>query len=207
MSARRLLALLLAAWAAAGVAGSQRVHGAQGALPRVVPNDNRRPAGRPEGRERVLHLVARTALWHPGGEERPGLAWPVFAEEGGTERFDAVPSGGTGAQRAVRAQFDAYNRRDLEAFTATLAPDARLYVFPDSLLYAGHAQLRPVYARLFVEATGLRAVVHDRMVQGRYVIDRETTYGLPGRAPLTGVAISEVRDGRVVRVVRVWFLD
>lgn len=116
----------------------------------------------------------------------------------------AVPAGSTEAERVVRAQFEAYNRRDLDAFMATLAPDARLYVFPDSLLYAGHAQLRPVYARLFTEATGLRAVVHDRIVQGRYVIDRETTYGLPGRAPLTGVAISEVRDGRIVRV---WFVD
>jgi FtsP/CotA-like multicopper oxidase with cupredoxin domain len=65
---------------AVGAAGAQD---APGARARVVPNDNRRPAGRTEGGERVVRLVARMAEWHPGGDERPSLPWPVFAEEGG----------------------------------------------------------------------------------------------------------------------------
>lgn len=115
---------------------------------------------------------------------------------------DAV--GPSSTERMVQAQVAAYNRRDLDAFLATMAPDARLYAFPDSLLHAGHDELRRVYGRLFAKATGLRADVRQRVVQGRYVIDRETTYGLPGRGPTTGVAIYEVRNGRIARV---WFMD
>lgn len=136
-------------------------------------------------------------------------AWLVLAAcapgAASSSRTIAVASPATSpAGRVVQAQFDAYNRRDLEAFLATLAPDARLYLFPDSLLHAGHDELRRVYGRLFAEAPALRVELLQRTVQGRWVIDRETTHGLPGQGPLTGVAIYEVIDGRIARV---WFVD
>lgn len=99
---------------------------------------------------------------------------------------------------------DAYNRRDLEGFLALFAPDARLYAFPDTLLFEGHDQLRAVYGKLFTEAVDLHAEVTDRLVQGRFVIDREITTGMPGKPAMTGLAIYEVRDGRVSAV---WFVD
>jgi imidazolonepropionase-like amidohydrolase len=109
----------------------------------------------------------------------------------------------TGPGAVVQTQLEAYTRRDLAAFMATLAPDARLSAFPDSLLHAGHDALRRVYGDLFARAPALRAELLERTVQGRFVIGRETPYGLPGRPPLTG-AIYEVRDGRITRI---WFLD
>jgi hypothetical protein len=127
----------------------------------------------------------------PGGS--PGGPAPLATSAKATE-----------TEGVVRAQVEAYNRRDLGAFLATFAQDARLYAFPDSLLYAGRDALRPVYARLFEQAPGLRADVTHRIVQGAFVIDREVTTGMPGRAPLTGVAIYEVRGGLVTRV---WFVD
>lgn len=144
----------------------------------------------------------------PGSEDASGVSAeaaaprPAATVQGATQ----PPAQGTSPtpEQVVRTQFDAYNRRDLDAFMATLAPDARMYLFPDSLLFAGHEQLRPVYARLFAEATELRVELLQRLVQGAFVIDRETTYGMPGRPPATGVAIYEVRDGLIVRV---WFVD
>lgn len=122
---------------------------------------------------------------------------PLAGASPGTDAAEVV--------RVVQAQVDAYNRRDLEAFLAVLAPDVRLYAFPDSLLYAGRDTLRVVYGRLFATASGLRADVTARLVQGAHVLDQETTHGLPGaRGPLTGVAIYEVRRGRVTRI---WFLE
>lgn len=152
---------------------------------------------------RRRHFLARGGLGAACG------AWLVLVAcapgAASPSRATAVASPATSpAERVVQAQFDAYNRRDLEAFLATLAPDARLYLFPDSLLHAGHDELRRVYGRLFAGAPALRVELLQRTVQGRYVIDRETTHGLPGQGPLTGVAIYEVIDGRIARV---WFVD
>lgn len=107
-------------------------------------------------------------------------------------------------ERVVQAQVEAYNRRDLEDFLRHFAPDARLYAFPDSLLFAGLDTLRTVYGNLFARATGLRAEINNRTLQGQYVIDQETTHGISSQGPLTGVAIYEVRGGLITRV---WFLD
>jgi hypothetical protein len=104
----------------------------------------------------------------------------------------------------VQAQVDAYNNRDLSAFLKHFSQDAKLYTFPDTLLFAGADTLRSVYGQLFAAATQLKAEVTNRVVQGRFVIDREITTGMPGRGPHTGIAIYEVRGGLITRV---WFLD
>ena len=119
----------------------------------------------------------------------------------GREQFD-VPT--SEASRVVERQVGAYNRRDLEGFIALFAPNARLYAFPDKLMFEGHEALRAVYGKLFSEAVGLNARVTSRLVQGRFVIDQEITSGMPGKPAVAGVAIYEVTDGRVSRV---WFLD
>ena len=151
------------------------------------------PACRPTGAR-----VTAGARGNAPAAAAPSASSPSASSPSASSPTPSSPSA------VVDAQFAAYNRRDLDAFMATLAPDARLYAFPDSLLHAGHDELRRVYGRLFAQAPRLRAELLHRTVQGRFVIDRETTYGLPGREPLTGVAISEVIDGRIARV---WFVD
>jgi hypothetical protein len=138
-------------------------------------------------------LTVQAGCAHPPTTGAPGAPTPA--------PLAGVPGA---VERVVQAQVEAYNRRDLDAFVAHFAPDTRLYAFPDSLLYAGRDTLRAVYGALFARAAGLRAEVTHRVVQGAYVLDREITRGLPGRGPLTGVAIYEVRDGLIRRV---WFVD
>ncbi len=56
-------------------------------LPRVVPNDNRRPAGRLENGVLTLRLEARDGMWHPHGYDRDGIRIGAFAEEGAPLRI------------------------------------------------------------------------------------------------------------------------
>ena len=64
---------------------------------RVVPNDNRAPAGRLVDGVVTLRLDARLASWHPDGDSAPGAVVPAFAEAGDAPRIPGplirVPSG------------------------------------------------------------------------------------------------------------------
>ena len=56
-------------------------------VPRVVVNDNRRPAGILHAGVLTLRIEARLADWHPDGEDAVGATVPAFAEEGGPARI------------------------------------------------------------------------------------------------------------------------
>ena len=64
---------------------------------RVVPNDNRTPAGTLRDGRLTLRLEARLGSWHPDGDDAPGAEVPVFAEPGGPPRIPGplirVPAG------------------------------------------------------------------------------------------------------------------
>jgi len=49
----------------------------------LIPNDNRRPAGRLHHGVLTVNLEARTGTWHPEGEAGPGLEIAAFGEAGG----------------------------------------------------------------------------------------------------------------------------
>ncbi len=51
-------------------------------LSRVVPNDNRRPAGVLKNGVLTVRLEVRTGVWHPEGPRGDSVVAPVFAEEG-----------------------------------------------------------------------------------------------------------------------------
>lgn len=54
-------------------------------------------------------------------------------------------------EAVVQRQLDAYNARDLEAWLATYAEDARQYEHPGKLVAQGHAQMRERMAVRFRE--------------------------------------------------------
>jgi len=53
-----------------------------GDLRRVVPNDNRRPAGTLRGGVLKVRLEVRTGVWYPEGSRGDSVVAPVFAEAG-----------------------------------------------------------------------------------------------------------------------------
>jgi hypothetical protein len=110
------------------------------------------------------------------------------------------------AERVVQAQVDAFNRRDVEAFMATYAPEAIHWAYPSDTTFNGAARIRAHYTELFSDPDieRLHATVRKRMVQGRYVIDEEYIVGLPADDPHVSVIIYEVRDGLIRNV---WFIE
>jgi hypothetical protein len=107
-------------------------------------------------------------------------------------------------EAVVQAQVDAYNRRDIDAFMRTYAPDVKIYDFPNTLRSSGSPQMRERYATLFRRFPDLTATITNRMVQGRYVIDHEEVTGLSEDDCGPAVAVYEVRGAEIINV---WFLE
>lgn len=99
----------------------------------------------------------------------------------------------------VRAQVEAYNRQDMEAFIASFHPDAEFIRWPDRVLHRGHAVFRERYGALWAKAPRLQALIHNRIVVGRFVTDLEELVGHPDgeRPPLQ--VIYETSDDRIRR--------
>ncbi|MCV2356795.1 nuclear transport factor 2 family protein [Paucibacter sp. B2R-40] len=102
----------------------------------------------------------------------------------------------------VQAQLDAYNARDIDAWLATYARDAKQYGYPGVLLASGRAEIRARMVERFKEPN-LHARLLGRTVLetagGATVIDHETiTRTFPeGPGEIDMVAIYEVVDGLI----------
>ncbi len=104
----------------------------------------------------------------------------------------------------AQIQLNAYNARDIESFLAVYAKDVEIYDFPGKLKMRGHAAMRRAYTAFFGKAKALHCRLVNRIVQGRYVIDRErVTTGITGREELQATAIYEITGGLIRKV---WFL-
>ncbi len=75
-------------------------------------------------------------------------------------------------EEIIKAQLDAYNARDIEAFMACWAPDACLYAYPDTLLAQGYEAIRNRHMIRFAEPD-LYAHLVRRVVLGDTVVDTE----------------------------------
>lgn len=106
----------------------------------------------------------------------------------------------------VRAQVDACNRRDVEAYMATYAPEAIHWEYPADTVWNGAARIRACYTELFGEpdARDLHVDVRERIVKGRFVVPHEFYRGLPGEGEHVSVVIYEVVDGRIRNA---WFMN
>ena len=72
----------------------------------------------------------------------------------------------------MQRQLDAYNAKDIDAWLATYAPDARQFEHPAKLVASGHAEMRARTAVRFTEPN-LHAKLLQRSVMGNVVIDHE----------------------------------
>ena len=102
----------------------------------------------------------------------------------------------------VQAQLDAYNARDVDAWIATYAPDAKQFAYPGVLLASGHAEIRARIRERFSEEN-LHARLLKRTVlktaDGATVIDHESIRrSFPeGPGELEMVAIYAVAGGLI----------
>ncbi|MDQ2869686.1 MAG: nuclear transport factor 2 family protein [Acidobacteriota bacterium] len=174
------------------------------------------PAGAPAATPRIASPTptpAPTPTATPAPAPTPGSTSGILpARAAGTPAAVSLESvapsqppggfAGETANLATRKRIDAYNRRDIDLLMGLYAPDAQIYDPPDRLRDSGTAQIRQTYARRFSAAPDSRLEDRDVAVQGPYVVSRETEKS-GGREGFTVLVISEVRDGKIVRV---WIL-
>ncbi|MDP9993715.1 hypothetical protein J2W28_004176 [Variovorax boronicumulans] len=102
------------------------------------------------------------------------------------------------AEAVVERQLAAYNAKDLSAWLATYAEDARQYELAGKLLASGHAELRARTELRFAEPD-LHAHLLQRAVMGNVVIDHEVvTRNFPdGVGTVEMVCVYVVRGGLI----------
>ena len=116
----------------------------------------------------------------------------------------AMPaSSSLNAEAVVARQLEAYNARDIEAFMVNWADDARVFLFPETLLASGADQIRARHIERFKEPK-LFGHLLSRMVVDDVVVDRErVTRSFPdGPGTVEVIAIYEVVGGKIVKA---WF--
>jgi hypothetical protein len=101
-------------------------------------------------------------------------------------------------EAVVRRQLDAYNAKDLDAWLATYAQDAKQFALGGGLLAAGHTAIRARTAPRFSEPN-LFAKLLSRTVIGQVVIDHEeVTRTFPeGSGHVELVCIYQVAQGKI----------
>jgi len=105
-------------------------------------------------------------------------------------------------EKVAVSRIDAFNRRDLEGLAALYTSEAQIFDPPDRLRDSGREQIRQTYARRFSSSPSGRLSASGRMTEGNFVVERETESGGAGILQSV-IVISEVRDGKIVRV---WIL-
>lgn len=108
------------------------------------------------------------------------------------------------AEAVVQKQLDAYNARDIEAFMACWAEEARIYEFPNRLLADGASEIRARHLVRFQEPDLFGRLV-SRMSVGNRVIDREVvTRNFPeGKGQVDVIGIYELAGKKIAQA---WFI-
>jgi hypothetical protein len=109
------------------------------------------------------------------------------------------------AETVISNQVTAYNHRDIDAFVGFYRDDIITYEFPDKQRLSGIAEFRERYAKLFQSVSSLRASVDASIVQGHYVITRETVdiERAGQKSALHSTVIYLVEAGKIAKV---WFM-
>ena len=104
----------------------------------------------------------------------------------------------TSPEVVVQRQLDTYNAKNLDAWLATYAEDAKQFELGGLLLAHGHEAIGACTALRFAEPN-LQAILLRRVVMGNVVIDHEDVVRTfpegPGRVEL--VCIYVVEDGKI----------
>lgn len=98
----------------------------------------------------------------------------------------------------VNKQLEAYNNRDIDAFTYTYSDNIKLYSFPDTLDSEGQEAIKKGYTSFFNSVPDLNAEIVNRIVIGNMVIDKEKV--LINSKIYYAIAIYEVENELITKV-------
>lgn len=101
---------------------------------------------------------------------------------------------------------DAYNARRLDGILKAYSPDSIAYALPSGeIILKGHDAIRKKFARILEPNVNLRVDIVNRIVDGKFVIDKEKISGTVDGKPqeFYGTVIYEITDGLIRKE---WYL-
>lgn len=101
-------------------------------------------------------------------------------------------------EETVQANLDAYNAKDIAAFTATYAADAKFCKIDGTVLLPDRNSIAAFHQKFFDGNDGAHCEILQHVVMGPFVIDQQQI-AVEGRPPMNVMLVSEVRDGLIVR--------
>lgn len=122
-------------------------------------------------------------------------------------------AGSTLAQTAVRSPeqtaqslIDAYNSRNMDGILKAYAPDSIAYALPSGeVILKGHDEIRKKFAKVLDPNFKLKVEIVNRIVDGKFVIDKEKISGTSDGKPVEffGTVIYEITGGLIRKE---WYL-
>lgn len=103
------------------------------------------------------------------------------------------------AEPIVQAQLDAYNVKDIDAFTKTFTDSIVAYDYPHKLSFKGQEQLHTMFSGFFTQTPDLHCEIKNRIVLGNIVIDDE--YITANGNLISSVAIYEIENGKIAKMI------
>ncbi|WP_089753323.1 amidohydrolase family protein [Chryseobacterium soldanellicola] len=100
----------------------------------------------------------------------------------------------------VQQQVNGYNARNIDAFLEPYAEDTELYIFPDKLLSKGKDAMRKDYDEMFKRLPDLHCEIKERIVNGNFIIDKESVSGMSKSGKTEATAIYEIKDNKISKV-------
>ncbi|HLA96679.1 MAG TPA: nuclear transport factor 2 family protein [Pyrinomonadaceae bacterium] len=109
-------------------------------------------------------------------------------------------------EQVAQSLVDAYNARNMEGILKAYAPDSVAYALPSGeVILKGHDEIRKKFARVLDPNVKLKVEVVNRIVDGKFVIDKEKISGTTDGKTVEfyGTVIYEITDGLIRKE---WYL-
>ena len=109
-------------------------------------------------------------------------------------------------EQVAQSLVDAYNARNMDGILKAYAPDSVAYALPSGeVILKGHDEIRKKFARVLDPNVKLKVEIVNRIVDGKFVIDKEKISGTTEGEPVEfyGTVIYEISDGLIRKE---WYL-
>ncbi len=109
-------------------------------------------------------------------------------------------------EQVAQSLIDAYNARNMDGILKAYASDSVAYALPGGeVILKGHDEIRKKFARVLDPNVKLKVEVVNRIVDGKFVIDKEKISGSTDGQPVEffGTVIYEISDGLIRKE---WYL-
>lgn len=109
-------------------------------------------------------------------------------------------------EQVAQSLVDAGNARNMDGILKAYAPDSVAYALPSGeVILKGHDEIRKKFARILEPNVKLKVEIVSRIVDGKFVIDKEKISGTSDGKPVEffGTVIYEITGGLIRKE---WYL-